>query len=105
MMHIHMYGFRCDLNESIHECKTHTYACTSDSRSVLKVHKLCSHASLARFFFIDDNVFSLMSGTTLFMYPLYIACHDYKNFNYMYNAVSVLCRISQSHINSHAHLN
>jgi hypothetical protein len=49
-----------------------TYACMSDSRSVLKVHKLCSCTSLARFFFIDDNVFSLMSGTMLFTYPSYI---------------------------------
>jgi hypothetical protein len=32
-------------------------------------------------------------------------CHDYTNFNYMYNVVSVLCQISHSHIvniDSHA---
>jgi hypothetical protein len=52
---------------------TRTYAHMSDSKSVLKVHKLCSCASLARFFFIDDNVFSLMSGSMQFAYPLYIA--------------------------------
>ena len=48
------------------------YTCTSDSRSALKAHNLCSRMSLASFFFIDDNVFSLMSRTMLFTYHSYI---------------------------------
>jgi hypothetical protein len=82
------------------------YAHMSDLRSVLKAHKLCSHASLTRFFFINDDVFSLMSRTTIYVSFVH-TCHNYMNFNYMYNAVSVLCWSSQLHIvkiDSHAHL-
>jgi hypothetical protein len=48
------------------------YTHTSDFRSVLNSHELYYRMSLARFFFINDDVFSLMSGTMLFTYPLYI---------------------------------
>ena len=36
--------------------------------------------------------------TTLFTYLLYITCHNYMNFNYTYNVVSVLHQSSHSHI-------
>jgi hypothetical protein len=83
----------------------HTYAHTSDSRSALK----CTNSvpvSLARFFFIDDDVFSLMSGTMLFMYPSYIPV--------MTTQTSTTCTIQYQfyveqsvtyhQIDSHAHL-
>jgi hypothetical protein len=77
----------------------------SDLRSVLKSHKLCSHVSLARFFLCQMT----MSFPDVWDYAVHVSlmhtCHNYTNFNYTYNVVSVLRWSSQSHIvkfNSHA---